>query len=236
MASLTVATWNVGDNGTWEDMRDIMAVAPVMCLQEMGDRDSLYDHLHDKGWKTYVAGGDNGRRATPVAWNPKVMGEVTAKYCEPLSPKTHAPGTGPDDVKPKWLIAVAWDYPNYQHQARVGCLHLVSDSSTSNPKRHQLAHDELVNASTMWKKKSDGTFPVGFCCIAGDYNTSWNNDLLDPMRNQKWKPSQGCNGYVCHTHGNWTPDQQWFRNGTVTKAWGIKNKSDHDAYCVTYQL
>jgi hypothetical protein len=232
---LVVIDWNVGDHGTQADLKGMLDRCDVLCLQEMGDRDGFYDCLHDHGWKTYDAGGDNGRHSTPIAWDPKAMGPVNQHYCKQLSPKTHAPGTGPDDVKAKWLIGCAWDYPNYQHQVRVGCLHLVSDSGKDNQKRHDLAHDEIVNASTMWRK-ADGTFPVGPMVIAGDWNTSWDNDLLDPMRNQHWKPSQGCDGYVCHTHGNWTPDQQWWRNAAVYKQGQIRTGSDHDAYWVSYTL
>lgn len=227
-----MCTWNVGDHGTKDNLKALMDDFPVLCLQEMSDRDSWYQFAHDKGWKTFNAGGDDGRAATPVFWNPKVMGEKVDTYCEKLSPSQHCPGTGPDQVKTKWLIGVAWRYPPTDTWVRVGCLHLVSDSSGGC--RHKIAHDELVKAAKMWKG-NDG-FPPNFCCIAGDFNTSWNNDLLGPMRDKNWKPAQGAKGGPVHTHGNWTPDQQWYRNGSVKNMGKRANGSDHDAYWVTYSI
>lgn len=232
MATLTVATWNVGDHGTKDNLKTVMGKAPVICLQEMSDRDSWYQFAHDKGWKTFNAGGDDGRAATPVFWNPKVMGEKVETYHKQLSPSTHCPGTGPDQVKAKWLIGVAWRYPPIDKWVRVGCLHLVSDSSGGC--RRDLAHDELVKASTMWK--GDDGFPPNPCIIGGDFNTSWNNSLLKPMKDKNWKPSQAAAGGPKKTHGGWTPDQQWYRNAKVKTHGKITTKSDHDCYYVTYTL
>lgn len=228
MASLTVCTWNVGDKGSKDNLRALMDRYPVLCLQECGDRDNFYDCAWDYGWKCFDGDGKDGKHATPVFWNPEVMGEKVDTYVKMLSPETYAPGTGPDTVKCKWLIGVGWNFPKYDKQLRIGCLHLVSDSGSG--KRRDLAHDQLVVASKMWPDAE------GFCCIAGDYNTSWNNDLLDPMRNKHWKPAQGGPGGPVKTHDGWTPDQQWYRNGKVSSQGERTNASDHDAYWVTYTL
>ena len=231
---LVVITCNIGDHGTWADIKGMLDNCDVMTLQEMSDRQGIIDNLNDVGWKTYNAGGDNGRAATPIAWDPKVMGEVQDKYCKQLSPKTHAPGTGPDTVKPKYLIGVGWDYPKYNKRVRVGGLHLVSDSGPDNKKRHDLAHDEIVIASKMWK--GDEGFPDGFCCIAGDWNTNHNNDLLDPMRNQNWKSAQNHGTGPIKTFKDRTIDNQWYRNGSIHNQGKINTGSDHHAYWVSYNL
>jgi hypothetical protein len=203
----------------------------VICLQEMSDRDGLYDYAQNQGWKTYNAGGDNGRKATPIFWNPDVMGERLDDYCVSLSPqKPNCPGPGPSTVKAKWLIGIGWNFPHYDKELRVGGLHAASGQSDSQC-RKELAQQEFKTAAQMWDTAK------GLCVIAGDFNCKWNAGILDPFRNQGWKPTQGECGGPYTTHGNsWTPDQQWWRNGHPSKSGCVKNFSDHHAYWVTYSL
>lgn len=228
MPSLTVGTWNVGDNGTKDDLKALMAKAPVWALQEMGDRDGWFDWLHDKGWGT--TGRDGPAGATPVVWDKTAMGEKVDSYNRLLSPSTPCKGTGPDTVKEKRLVGVGFNFPGYQPRVRIGCLHLCSDSSGGC--RRELAKDEVREAKTMWK--GDGGFPDGFCVIAGDWNTSWNNDLLNPMEDQNWKTAHAFK--VVRTHGDWTPDQQWYRHASIDGMGEVANHSDHDALWVRYNL
>jgi hypothetical protein len=229
--TLTVVTWNVGDGGTKSDLADLMARGDVLCLQEMSDRDGLYDYARDHGWKTYDAGGDNGRKATPVFWDPETMGERIDDYDVALSPKTpNCPGPGPSTVKAKWLIGIGWNVPNYPHEVRVGSMHAASGQADYQC-REDLARQEFRNASEVWGGAA------GLCVIAGDLNCKWDAGILDPFRDRGWKPSQGtCNGPHT-THGkSWTPDQQWRRNGKPTDSGTVKTGSDHRAYWVAYEI
>lgn len=229
MTRLRVCTWNAGNGGSWFDFKALLEEFPIVGVNEGADRQSWIDRARDLGRLHWYGSGTNGRAATPLFWDPAVTGPHVEKVCEPLTPRTRrCPGTGPDTVKAKWLIGVGWDFPGIETRLRVGVMHAASGQS--QPCRGDLARRQFRGAAAMWPGAA------GPAIIVGDMNTRWNDDSLDPFRHKGWRAAQGRAGGPHATHGDWTPDQQWYRNARPTASGVRRNGSDHHAYWVEYDV
>ena len=228
MTTRTVCTWNAGDNGTADNLRNLMSRYDGISLQEMGDRDGLYDAAHNYGWKSYDGDGQDGKRSTPLIWNPKRL-EWKEGYAVKLSDaQTVNPGTGPEKIKTKWAIGGRFHVDGYGDAFRMVSCHLVADSSSGE--RNDLARKQINRLADLWPDAD------GACVIAGDLNTGWNTDLVKPLKSDGWKSCHAYEYGPYPTHGDWTPDHIWTRNAKITACGTIGNKSDHDALWATYDL
>lgn len=227
MVALTVCTWNVGD-GSAADLRGLMDRYDVIGLQEMGDRDGLYDCCTDYGWKIFDGDGKDGKRATPLAYNPDAV-VWKENIVEKLSNAQHVnPGTGPEDIKTKWAIGCRFHVKGYDHAVRIVTCHLVADSGSGE--RRELAQKQV--------KVLAGLYPEadGVVVIAGDLNTSWDNGLTKPLKNAGWTSNHACKGGPVKTHGGWTPDHIWTRQTGLNSQGAIGTGSDHKALWADYTL
>jgi Endonuclease/Exonuclease/phosphatase family len=222
---VTVATWNAG-NGNKDNLQKIMNKASLIALQEMGDRDNLYDYAKNHGWATYNDGGQDDRASTPVFFDKAFWKKSDDQTIKLSNQQQVNPGTGPETIKTKWALG-----PKFFHGDtgfNFWSLHLVADSSSGE--RHDLAKQQITNASDL-KPGANGP-----CVVAGDWNTSWDNDLLKPMKNKGWQSNHYKKGGPVKTHGGWTPDQIWFRNATFVEQGSFNTGSDHDALWVTFDV
>lgn len=229
MTTLKVCTWNVGDHGGKADLHKLMDRYAVIGLQEMGDRDGLYDAVKAYGWKALDGDGQNGKHSTPTIYNPAAGLELRDELVHKLSDQQEVnPGTGPETIKAKWAIGGQWHVDGYGDAFRFWTCHLVADSSSGE--RHELAHDQIVKLSKLFPEAE------GACIIGGDLNTSWNNELVKPLKNKGWKSNHAADGGPCDTHGGWTPDHLWSRNASLTDQGTINTGSDHHALWAAYDL
>ena len=228
MTQLKVCTWNAGDNGTQADLKELMDRTDVIGLQEMGDRDGMYDCARGYGWKCIDGNGKDGKHSTPTFYNPVVLEKKQTLVTKLSNAQKVQPGTGPEQIKTKWAIGGQFHIHGYGDAFRFWTCHLVADSSKGE--RHALAHDQIVKLSQLYPKAD------GACIIGGDFNTKWNDELTKPLKNKGWKSNHSCEGGPCDTHGGWTPDHLWARNAKLIDQGTIKNGSDHHALWATYTL
>ena len=228
MANVTVCTWNIGDNGSKSDLGNLMDRAAIIGLQEAADRDPFYEYARDHGWKTLDGNGEDGKHSTPTFYDPDRLTfkkELVRKLSD--SQKVN-PGAGPEQVKTKWAIGGQFHVPGASGAFRFWTCHLVASSSSGE--RHALAHDQIVVLSKLFPD-ADGP-----CVIGGDFNTKWNDELVDPLKSKGWKSCHAYGSGPYDTHGDWTPDHVWHRNAKISGCSTVKNGSDHNALLVTFTV
>lgn len=230
MPGLKVATWNVG-MGSLADAREVMRDVSAMALQEAGDQARLVNALAEDGHVVIRPKEFLGQPATPLIYKPTEL-----RYIRPLQQLMVAggdigPGTGPDTVKPKYLIGGYFIHLASRRRVALASTHRFAGQRVGN-ERYERA---TVHARRVVDALADYT---GVPVVMGDWNSVPDSDTLAPLRRAGWTCDQ-LEGKRLPTHGGWVPDHVWWRKDeriAFDSHHTIKNGSDHNALIVSFDL
>jgi hypothetical protein len=227
--SLTTATWNIG-RGTIADARRVLSEAAVVALQEAGDRATLLRRLQQAGYRVVKGTGRPGQSATPVVFDPSIL-RLVRPVAVLMAPRQRVgPGTGPDTMKGKWLIGGQFVLRGTGIRLFVGSTHLVA--AQYRARRAHVADRHIRNLVRYVRSIS------GIRFVLGDFNNRATSSVLAPLRTAGWTSDQIVARQL-GTHGNWAPDQVWWKSMRAVRLeehHTIRNHSDHDALVATVQL
>lgn len=198
---LVVATWNIGD-GTHKDALRIMLQADVLLVQEASDQDDLLWFLHAQRYESVRPEVHPGQAAVACVYRPDVL-RLNTRITKLMVPGQNVgKGTGPDHMKPKWMVGAFFTHiPSGRHLA-ITSTHRVAGNS--HGPREQVATQHAQKIAAVFAHHN------GPSIVGMDANSVATDNTLRPLRLAGWKSDQLKREIP--THGpKWAPDQIWWK-------------------------
>lgn len=201
---LKVVSFNIG-NASINDARRIVADErpAALALQEASDQRELVRRIcAEFGYLPNQPDDQPGQAATPLLHDPLQLRAVRA-ICELMAPSQDVGrGTGPDHMKPKWLIGDFFVHLGSGRHVALASTHRVAGNA--HGKREEVATEHARNVAAFFRRHRS------ISAVMGDWNSrAWVNSLK-PLSDHGWTSDQL--GHFVPTHGlHWAPDHVWWR-------------------------
>lgn len=216
---LPIGAWNLG-NGR---LSDVGVYAAAWVLSEAADQDDLLHAWCDRDGLTMVRPDSPGAASTPVLYDDRRLRyegltDVLLAEDQPIGP-----GTGPDHMKTKRLIAPRFTDRATGRRVVVGAWHRPPGQKPGN-KREDIATAMAGKVVAQFKGYR------GLVWVGGDGNSEPDVDSTRPLRAAGWTCDQLA-GQRLPTHGAWCPDHLWYRPDDRALFLGHETHethSDHD--------
>jgi Endonuclease/Exonuclease/phosphatase family len=232
---LTVATWNIG-NGTTADARQIMRQGTAaLALQEASDQARLIQQLRGDGLGVIRPVAEPGQAATPLVFDPEQLLLLRMIVELMVGRRRLNKGTGPETLKPKWLIGGYFLHRPTRRRLAIASTHRVAgqtpDGSTIRDDVAEQHAREIVQHF-----RGYGGIPI----VLGDWNSWPDDDSLRPFRLADWRTDQALHRRL-PTHGKrWAPDAAWWRPDHRIEFLRHRTldgtRSDHRPLLVDYEI
>lgn len=238
MTDFTVATINVGNGSSVKALRLAKSV-DATALQEVSDRDGLIERLRaDPQLRVVRRERRPGQAAVALVWKRNVL-ELRHRIVRLVAHgQPVGPGTGPDEMKAKWLEGGSFRLRACGSAVTIATTHRVAGQTRDgDSKRDRVAER---HAAAVVRELEHAPRPI----VPGDWNSLPLDDSLAPFRRERWTCDQ-LQLERLNTHGGWCPDHVWFRPWSRGKSADLRVVdhwladsigSDHDPLVVRFRV
>lgn len=238
---LVVATANVGTKGRRKaDPGAVLELARschALALQQLSgpDGDAMVRLLrHDPDLRVIRRSRRLGQAAVGLVFRPDDLRLIVPVHRLLMAGQRVNPDTGPELIKPKWLVGATVEHRRASVVATIASTHRVAGQTPErDTERDEHAHRHAQRVATEMRNTD------GYSIVGADWNSLPGDDSLRPLRQAGWTCDQ-LRGRRLDTHGHWCPDHVWWEHQErlhfVGHRLGRPIGGDHRPLVATFQL
>lgn len=225
-----VATYNVGDRGTADDIARLSRTADVVLLQEVGDQATALAPFTGRT----IRGDGDGRSKVAVIVREGLTVRDSGHWPCTGRVDVGSLGAGPRELGPKWIAWAKIDAEDIGRAINVGSTHLVPSVQRApfpGRSKRRWMHSQHVAALIAWAKDREGH---GITILGGDFNATPDYLGLKPLRAAGFVPA------TKPSHGKRAIDAVWHRDQPKIHLVSVDALdgygSDHKPVLATYAI